>query len=152
MRSYISFEVEKQPEVFEVSSIDLNSFRKACPDPVQELKVKRIPYTQLEADPALAAAPEPQQYNQSVTLIPYGPVSRTWQSNVSNSCAKLDHRVIETIGKLCGCDLENIDGGRAVMVKGESSQEVDKACSKLDVVNHWAVCLLKAIMAIKLII
>lgn len=119
---------------------------------MQELKVKRIPYTQLEADPALAAAAELQQYNQNETLIPYGPVSRTWQSNVSNSCTKLTHRVIETIGKLCGCDLENVDGGRAVLVKGESSQEVDKACSKLDVVNLWAVCLLKATKVIKLTI
>lgn len=119
---------------------------------MQELKVRRIPYTQLEADLALAAGPEPQKNNQSETLIPYGPVSRTWQSNVSNSRTKLDHRVIETIGKLCGCDLETIDGGRAVLVKGESIQEVDKACSKLDVVNHWAVCLLKATTVIKLTI
>lgn len=119
---------------------------------MQELKVKRIPYTQLEADPALAAALEPQKYNQSATLIPYGPVSRIWQSNVSNSRIKLDQRAIETIAKLCGCDLENIDGGRAVMIKGESSQEVDKASSKLDAVLHWAVCLLKATTVTKLII
>lgn len=119
---------------------------------MQEFKVKRIPYTQLEVDPALAAAMEPQKYNQSANLIPYGPVSRTWQSNVSNSRIKLDHRVIETIAKQCGCDLENIDGGRAVMIKGEGSQEVDKASSRLDAVNHWAVCLLKATMVIKLII
>lgn len=119
---------------------------------MQELKVKRIPYTQLEVDPALAAALEPQKYNQSETLIPYGPVTRTWQSNVSNSRTKLDNRVIETIAKLCGCDLENIDGGRAVVIKGESSQEVDKASSKLDAVIHWAVCLLRDTTVIKLII
>lgn len=119
---------------------------------MQELKVKRIPGTQLEADPALAAAAEARKYNQNETLIQYGPVSRTWQSNVSNSSTRLTHRVIETIGKLCGCDLESIDGGRAVLIKGESLQEVDKACSKLDVVNHWAVCLLKATTVIKLMI
>lgn len=118
---------------------------------MQELKVKRIPCTQLEADPALAAAPEPQKYDQSATLIPYEPVSRTWQSNASNPRC-LDHRVIEAIAKLCGCDLENIDGGRAVTIKGESTQEVDKACSKLGVVNHWAVCLLKSTTVIKLIV
>lgn len=117
---------------------------------MQELKVKRIPYTQLEADPALAVAAELQKYNQNETLIPYGPVSRIWQSNVSNSRTNPTHREIETIGKLCGCDLENIDGGRAVLIKGESSQDVDKACSKLDVVNHWAVCLPKATIVIKL--
>lgn len=30
------------------------------------------------------------------------------------------------------------------MIKGESSQEVDKASSKLDAVIHWAVCFLKS--------
>ena len=79
-------------------------------------------------------------------------MSRTWQSNVSNSRIKLDHRAIDTIARQCGCDLENIDGGRAVMIKGESSQEVDKAFSKLDAVINWAVCLLKATTVIKLII
>ena len=41
--------------------------------------------------------------------------------------------------KLCGCDYENIDGAR---VQGrKSSKEQDKASSKIDIVNHWAVCL-----------
>lgn len=38
------------------------------------------------------------------------------------------------------------------MIKGESSQEVDKASSKLDALIHWAVCLLKATTVTKLII
>lgn len=29
--------------------------------------------------------------------------------------------------KLYGCDFENIDGGRVVVINGESSQEADKA-------------------------
>lgn len=36
--------------------------------------------------------------------------------------------------KLCGCDYENIDGGRAQ--EGTSSQELDKANSKMDIVNR----------------
>lgn len=41
--------------------------------------------------------------------------------------------------KLCGCDYENIAGGR---VQGrKSSKEQDKASSMIDIVNHWAVSL-----------
>ena len=61
-------------------------------NPVKELKVKRIPYTQLEADLALAADPEPQKNNQSETLIPYGPVSRTWHP-MSQIC-QISYRIL----------------------------------------------------------
>lgn len=36
--------------------------------------------------------------------------------------------------KLCGCDYENIDGGRGQ--ERTSSQELDKANSKMDIANH----------------
>ena len=42
--------------------------------------------------------------------------------------------------KLCGCDYENIDGGRDRDEQGrKSNQELDKASSKLGIVNHLPV-------------
>lgn len=63
---------------------------------------------------------------------------------ISDFCSRIAWNptiIINTMdgAKLCGCDYENIDGGRDRDGQGrKSSQELDKASSKLGIVNNLA--------------
>lgn len=78
-------------------------------------------------------------------LIQHENFSRIWRAASINesvdSKSKLSEKMLKVIGSLTNCRAELEPGGNTVILKGDSSVEIEKALLKLDVVAGWMVSL-----------
>lgn len=78
-------------------------------------------------------------------LIQHETFSRSWRAasvhESMNNQTNLSERMLKEIGSLTNCRVELELGGKGVVVKGDSHHDINKAISKLDVVDGWMVSL-----------
>ncbi|MCJ1469281.1 hypothetical protein MMC07_007914 [Pseudocyphellaria aurata] len=124
------------------------------PDMFDEFKVQRSADTQTEAEldpgeqfPADDAEQEDSDLVDEVDvdspLIPHETFSRSWstkRANPTTGAAELifSTRFLGIIGNLTGCRVELEQDGNTVTAKAESQEQIDRAMSKLDVLDRWA--------------
>lgn len=76
-------------------------------------------------------------------LIQHENFSRIWRATPINesvdSKSKLSEKMLKVIGSLTNCRAELEPGGNTVILKGDSSEEIEKAILKLEVVHSWMV-------------
>lgn len=78
-------------------------------------------------------------------LIPFEIFSRTWSSKITNlptgAGLTFSKRFLGIVGSSTGCRVELEPDGTTVTAKGENIEAINRAMSKLDVVDRWAVSL-----------
>ena len=125
---------------------------------IQDVKLERLPETQTETivggeDPLVLEDDNPKKsegkYEEDIVesaLIEHETLSRSWRAATYNESIKkqpiLSERILKVIGSLTNCRVELEVGGKGVALKGDSHQDINKAISKLDVVDGWMVSLL----------
>lgn len=77
-------------------------------------------------------------------LIQHEIFSRTWSTKIANpqigvAGLKFNKRFLGIIGGLTGCRVEFEPDGNTITAKGENNEEINRAMSKLDFVERWAV-------------
>ena len=76
-------------------------------------------------------------------LIPHEIISKQWVvpcvNDSPNSGLKLSEKLLKVIGDLTNCRVELRTDRKSISIRGENDLDVDRACSKLEVAQDWAV-------------
>lgn len=79
------------------------------------------------------------------TLIKHENFSRVWRDVSLNEPVdgkpRFSEKLLNAIGGLTNCRAELEPGGKGIIIKGDDPQDVEKAISKLNVINNWMVSL-----------